>query len=579
MDFNLNGITFNAQTTNDIKNQSLKCIKSGEISEYLLSIDFGKKISPSTYTLTWCENANDAYALWSPNCGQNTNIPPEWAPHVQQSKTASGMPLISVYSKSNVNKTTVYLSDTANACAISVGVVEYGAKLKFSVTLFSDIMPEISTYSVVLVIDNTKNSFSKTIKNAREWWTKNGHNCAVVPSVAKYPLYSFWYSYHQQTYANDIILECKKAKEFGFKSVIIDDGWQTDDNNGGYAYCGDWEVAKSKIPDMKNLVDQIHAMDLKFILWFSVPFVGYKSKIYERFKGKYLKHIDRLQTSVLDPRFKEVREYLTSVYVDAVKTYGYDGLKLDFIDKFTLSSESSKNYAQMDCISVEEGVDKLLNEITLSLKKINPNIIIEFRQSYVGPMISKYGNIFRVGDCPDDAISNKIGTLNLRLTSGSTAVHSDMIIWNNFDSNENVLNQLLGVMFSVPQISVRLNDITNDHKKLLKNYLDFYTKHHNVLLNGNLQVYGVEAGYTMASSALNDEKITVIYSNQVVKYSGLTEYIFNATGDNYVYIECDNQPIAQLYDYYGNLISTEKLSSKVNKINLLHGYMIKILPL
>ena len=26
------------------------------------------------------------------------------------------------------------------------------------------------------------------------------------------------------------------------ESIIVDDGWQTDDNNRGYAYCGDWAV-------------------------------------------------------------------------------------------------------------------------------------------------------------------------------------------------------------------------------------------------------------------------------------------------------------------------------------------------
>ena len=53
--------------------------------------------------------------------------------------------------------------------------------------------------------------------------------------------------------------------------------------------------------------------------------------------------------------------------------------------------------------------------------------MIEFRQSYIGPAIRKYGNIFRAGDCPADILSNRIHTIDLRLTSGSTAVHSDML--------------------------------------------------------------------------------------------------------------------------------------------------------
>ncbi len=41
--------------------------------------------------------------------------------------------------------------------------------------------------------------------------------------------------------------ECKAAAEYGFKNVIVDDGWQTDDTNCGYLYCGDWEVCGKKI--------------------------------------------------------------------------------------------------------------------------------------------------------------------------------------------------------------------------------------------------------------------------------------------------------------------------------------------
>ena len=42
--------------------------------------------------------------------------------------------------------------------------------------------------------------------------------------------------------------------------------------------------------------------------------------------------------------------------------YGYDGFKLDFIDSMYLTKDSSTDYEAMDCISVEEGVKKLLAE-------------------------------------------------------------------------------------------------------------------------------------------------------------------------------------------------------------------------
>ena len=34
------------------------------------------------------------------------------------------------------------------------------------------------------------------------------------------------------------------------------------------------------------------------------------------------------------------------------------------------------------------------------LTKIKTDVLIEFRQSYIGPLMRKYGNLFRAGDCP-----------------------------------------------------------------------------------------------------------------------------------------------------------------------------------
>jgi Melibiase len=87
--------------------------------------------------------------------------------------------------------------------------------------------------------------------------------------------------------------------------VIVDDGWQITSNERGYAYTGDWEPTPEKVPDMRAHVDRVHALGMKFLLWYSVPFVGRHSKAWERFSGMLLQEIERLGASVLDPRFSE----------------------------------------------------------------------------------------------------------------------------------------------------------------------------------------------------------------------------------------------------------------------------------
>jgi alpha-galactosidase len=313
------------------------------------------------------------------------------------------------------------------------------------------------------------------------------------------------------------------------------------------------------------------------MIWYSVPFVGIYSKSYERFKGMYLTTKKTQEKAVLDPRFKEVRDYLTNIYATSVEKYGWDGLKLDFIDSFALSEESSCDYDKMDTVSVEEGLQMLLKETTEKLKKINPNILIEFRQSYVGPAIASFGNMFRVGDCPNDPIMNRVSSLNLRLTSGKTAVHSDMLMWNKNETNEALMYQLLSILFSVPQISVKFDNITSDHKAILKNYLSFWREKRDVILNGELSVCGIEANYTQAQSKKDGICVAALYQSVIKKLENVNEeYIFNATGNDYIYIEAEKEKAYEIYDYFGNKIKEGTLCIGACKLPLQNCYMVKI---
>ncbi len=570
-------MNFKTQTENQIKLEEIKQIKDGDISEYLVKIVFNEKISPKKYSIIWEEEQIDFYGFWSSKTGLQHYIAPDWVGKGEESRTASGMPLIAFYNKANQNRITVALSDPMNPIHITAGVIEETGAIQLKVDLFEQACPAIEEYEVIIRIDKSARPFYKSLIDARKWWKDLGYRCAKVPEYATLPMYSCWYSFHQHTIPEEIIRECKIAKEYGMDTVIVDDGWQTDDNSRGYAFCGDWEICEEKIPDMKAFVDEIHTLGMKFMIWYSVPFVGYESKNYERFKGMYLRTREGVRASVLDPRFKVVRDFLTDIYASSVEKYGWDGLKLDFIDSFMLEETSPCNYDDMDTISVEEGLQMLLKETTEKLKKINPEILTEFRQSYVGPAIACFGNMFRATDCPNDPILNRVYTLNLRLTSGETAVHSDMLMWNKNETNEAVMYQLLSIMFSVPQISVRFDSITDDHKALLKNYLSFWREHRDVLLGGELSVYGVEANYTMAQSKKDGTCVAVLYQSIVKKLENdCCEYIFNATGDDKIYIESETKKEYEIYDYFGNKYSSGILGCGVNRLPVKNCQMVKI---
>lgn len=358
------------------------------------------------------------------------------------------------------------------------------------------------------------------------------------------------------------------------KGLIVDDGWQTDDNRRGYAYCGDWEISKRRFPDMRAHVERIHRLGMKYLVWFSVPFVGDRSRNRERFRDKVLYRIPALETAVLDPRFPEVREFLISTYVKTLREWDIDGFKLDFIDSFRFEGEDPairENYAGRDFKSLPEAVNRLLSETRSRLERIRPGILIEFRQSYIGPAVRKYGNLFRAGDCPGDILSNRLSTIDLRLSSGNTAVHSDMLEWSARDTAENAALQLLNVIFSVPQISVRLAAIPEEHRNMLKFWLGFMRVHREVLLFGKLTPYHPELNYPLVVAETDAETVIAVYGAgtevRVPGRPGTCCWIVNGSGADQLLLDL---PLpareAVRFDATGRRISGAPLAAGLSRI-------------
>ena len=574
-EFNFKGVSFKTETENKLKSEEIIQLSSGEISEYKLKLVFEENSSPSEYKITWHHNQIDTVGFWSPMNNFDHNITADWTKREAKSKLSSGMPLASLYGISNSNSLTISLSDAKTPLKILAGVVEENAKVECVALLFCEKISPIKEYEAIIRLDTRKINFCKCVEDTKYWWEKSFYAPSYTPKYASDPLYSTWYSFHQRTIPEEIVAQCKQAKEYGMDTVIVDDGWQTDDNSRGYGYCGDWEVCKAKIPNMKDFVDKIHDLDMRFMIWFSVPFVGVHSKSFERFKGKYLRTRWSGDAKVLDPRFSDVREFITSKYVSFVKKYGIDGLKLDFIDAFYMEEEASTDYENMDAVSVEDGVEMLLSEISAKLKEINPEFLIEFRQSYVGPVISKYGNMFRVTDCPNDPFVNRVHSLNMRMSQNGM-IHSDMMMWNKDETNEALSYQLLGTMFCVPQISILFENISSDHKKILKNYLSFWRAHKDTILNGKMEYLDAHANYSMAKSTKNGECVSVMYQGVVNKLdSKIDSYVFNSTANTYIYLEADKQQKCQIYNSFGDLIKQDTLNVGVTKIEIPVGGMVK----
>ncbi len=513
-DFKISGGNEGAKIT-------IEPIKEGEISLYKLNVELAEQAVPEKIKLEWKFPVIDCYSTWSPAMDSNRQLAPNWGKRATQSRLASWMPLHQLVSHSDKNKMCVALSDAATPTRIATGVCEEDANFDCVIDLFTGLCAPINSYSTIIRIDTRDIPFYDAVYDVTTWWeTDCGYTPAFVPEAARMPVDSLWYSFHQQLNADLIVKECELSKPLGMDTVIIDDGWQTDDNNRGYAFCGDWEVAPKKMGDMRALSDRIHAVGMKLMIWYSVPFIGRFSKRYEEFKDMLCNDWGG-GTFVFDPRYKKVRDYLVGHYCDAVREWNLDGLKLDFIDSFVLSKEALEPDPRRDYVSLEEAIDALMTEVKESLTAINPDILIEFRQTYIGPSIRKYGNMLRVGDCPNDAILNRKNIIDMRLTSGHTPVHSDMLMWNYNDPVEVAALQMASTLFSVPQVSVLIDHLNDEHKRMVKFYLDFWRANRTTLLDGKITASAPASGYSKAEATLNGYRITATYTDPIAIFDGI----------------------------------------------------------
>lgn len=495
--------------------------------------------------LEWTQPMADIHLRWITKRGGAIAIMPWRGASAQQAMVTSGAPVYALMSIDDTNRLTFALSDALNPSELRACMKEEDATLYCEAILESGSRATRTEYTVGLRIDTRPVKYHRALKDTADWWAAQpGYTPMPVPETARLPMYSTWYSFHLGITPDAIEEQCRLAKPLGMDAVIVDDGWQTEDCNRGYAYCGDWEMCESKFPDFKAHVKRVQDMGVKYMLWFSVPFVGIHSKAYERFKNHRLSTNPDAKWWCLDPRCPEVRDYLKKIYLRFVTEYGIDGLKLDFVDAFhEPKADEDLGPAERDNLSVAEAAALLMSEVADMLREAKPDIMLEFRQSYIGPYMRRCGNIFRVGDVPNDFHSNRINSLDLRLLSGETAVHSDMIMWHQEDSVESAALQLYHTLFSVPQISVLIDELPEDHRTMLATYLAFWREHQALLLDGDIRPVEPGMGYPQVHVRNESALLVAVYgATPIVLPAKLpdTVILVNGTMEKHLWIDATN---------------------------------------
>lgn len=495
------------------------------ISLYRICVAFPKKMSPQPVHIIWEEDMVNLLHIWHPLCYTDHSMHQWFGATQSRSCFHCGAPVLSSITAGGINRQTVATSDPITPTSIRFWIDDLAQKNKvcYSVVLFDGFCDGLESYEVTLRIDTRPQHFSAAVQDVYPWWRECGWDIPAPPAAAEDPLYSSWYNFHQAPNSERLLADLKIAADLGFKTVILDDGWQfPGPSSGDYRLCGQWQMSPDKFPDFKAFTDAVHALGMKLLVWFAVPFIGIESPLFETFADKFL-YVDHglMNAGTLDPRYPEVRQFVIAGYRRFLEDYDIDGFKLDFIDSMLPRSETSPyNPATMDCETSAEGVRQLLTEIETELSAIKPDLLFEYRQGYVGPAINRFGNMLRVGDCAYEAQLNRIGITDLRLMGYPVAIHADMLFWAPEESISMCTRQLLNILFGVPQISVILTDSTEDQKELLQAYLTYWTQNRELLLHGTFRAYAPEQCYTRITAENSERMITVLHSDLCTVWDG-----------------------------------------------------------
>ena len=499
--------------------------------------------------------------VWTSHADRPRLWPQDWGRAPCHSQLAEDIPIAVALDGMGSNRLLIACSEPFERVDFGLTTEERTCRLFGRFRFFRQYSAPRSVYRVLVRLDARDVFWSDAVSEASQWISETaGIRDTPPPEAAFEPLYSTWYAFQQDVRADVLEREFVLASALGMKTAILDDGWQTDGERSDYSSTGDWTPVPSRFPDMKAHVAAAHAAGLKYMLWRAGPFVGSESVAWHRFKHMALR-VETPDRAVLDPRFPEVRKYLVSVYERCLKEWDFDGLKLDFIDEFSFKGTDpavKDGYAGRDFKSLPEATDRLMKDVIAHLKAIKPDVLVEFRQWYSGPAIRQYGNMLRAMDCPNDPTTNRKRIADLRLVSGRTAVHSDMLVWSLDSSPEEAAISVLNALFAVVQYSMVLESLPEDHASMIRNWIRFSNVHRESLLRGKFRGYNPESGYSALSSETSSECVAVAYQPLFpVPIEGSRRlHLINATDAAGLVVELMRVPrVMRFFDTCGNEVN------------------------
>ena len=289
------------------------------------------------------------------------------------------------------------------------------------------------------------------------------------------PFWCSWTDWFSGDVTHKVIMDnVREGVRLGIKNYIIDDGWfgpGLDSDFDVKLNIGDWSEEKSRIPDLRKLVDEIHSAGANAIIWCAPHAVSPDSNAFASHHWLLIRGEDGYMTTSnlfhsLCFRSPRAREVMADICVDLINKYGVDGAKY-VLSNCGVKDDCRSDEHDHDTPSMVEGLHKTLELIDRKTRSIKPDYIIELKQNYATPHLMNYGTLVRAGDTPYDPRGNFLRTAYIHAYTPYTL--NDYQSITNSDTPAQAAAMVIRMMaVGVPSYSMDLPALRESHKRILR---------------------------------------------------------------------------------------------------------------
>ena len=372
---------------NDFPTVALYTVKYTNISNEDLMID---NWTNNHYSITVSNKSKNEEPFWSFQSGSyesrqdwvlplKTGFKQENYMGMNATDYGGGTPVIDIWRK-DVGIGVGHLEMVPKLVSLPVEMTESNAaNLGVRYKVNKILKPDESFSTFLTFVSVHQGDFFQTLGNYRNLMLKKGIKFNEYPETTYEPIWCAW-GYERDFTMEQIYNTLPIVKKLGYEWAVLDDGWQTAE--------GDWYLAKNKFPqgdrDMKKLVDKIHAEGLKAKLWWAPLATDPGTDLIKEHPDYLLLNEDSSKQDIswwdayyLCPAYPPVQEYTRNLVIKIMKTWGYNGLKID--GQHLNASPSCYNPAHNHSYPEEsfEKVPEFFRIIYETAMEIDPEAVVE----------------------------------------------------------------------------------------------------------------------------------------------------------------------------------------------------------